>query len=310
MCFGVVYSVLNAINDSLNALFSAIFAFISCVFKDIVLLTINDNSFNDKTIDAKGMSNASHNESQLICDSPLWDNDVFWWTTAPRLTDCFRQTILIAIGPTLLLLLTPFDFRYFAYKRSTQSIPWRPRNVSSAVLNLVLVSISFWHLIRSVLKDVHFWSTVFEPSVDFTGLSLAYILQIYYRRNGRRISIALQVFWFITAIVSIIRLYLEFNLTDDTITDTAGHHLSYLIVYCVYISTSVVLLLLSNVCDDASDRHIITSNTHHTHYCPLENESALSRITFLWVLRFLRKGFKRRLQFKDFHRICHSIKTK
>ncbi|CAG2163325.1 unnamed protein product [Oppiella nova] len=255
------------------------------------------------------MQNHSHNESKLICDSPLWDNEVFWWTTSPRLTDCFRQTLLITFGPIVLLLLTPFDFRYFVCKAVTLSIPWRPRNVSSAVLNLVMISISFWHLLRSVWKDVDFWSTVFEPMVDFLGLSMAYFLQIYYRRNGRRISIALQVFWLITAVVSIIRLYLEHNLTDTTITHNTNH-LTYLIVYCVYISLSVILFLLSHVCDEPSHRYVITSSTNTHSFCALENESALSRVTFLWVLTFLRKGFHRKLQFKDLNRICHSIKAK
>ncbi|XP_054160851.1 multidrug resistance-associated protein 1-like [Oppia nitens] len=252
------------------------------------------------------------NDSRLICDSKFWDNQAFWWTTTPRLTDCFRQTVLLAVAPLVLILLTPFDFRYICSKMTTQSIPWRARNVCAAILNLILISISFWHMIRSVWKDVDFWSTVFEPFIDFIGLSLAYILLIIYRRYGRRISIALEMFWLTTSIVSIIRVYLEYILDDQHIIHSR-HHISSLIIYCVYISVAIILFLLSLVTDEPSDTHpiLLTTGNHNIpHYCPLENESFVSRITFLWIGALLRRGFKSKIGFKDLFRICHSIKAK
>ncbi len=163
--------------------------------------------------------------------------------------------------------------------------------------------ISFIDLIHSVWSEVHLWSYFYESAVDFIGFSVSYLLIIIYRRHGRRISITHSIFWFITLVVSIIRLYFEFKFSDKKDSNLN------LITYSLYISISFNLLILSCISDEPN-RITLINNRRPDNYCALENNSAFSRLTLFWLFKFLYIGFKGRIESNHLNKICYSLKSK
>ena len=118
----------------------------------------------------------SLNNMMEVCETPLWDTSITWWTEDPDFTPCFHKTVLVMAPALYILLLSPLQF-YQLHVSQARNIPWCLRNIlrivgitALIVISLVLLGLTLTSQKELVLFDI------LSPVVDCVGLSLLLVI--------------------------------------------------------------------------------------------------------------------------------------
>ena len=63
-----------------------------------------------------------------LCDGPLWDTNLTWYTDDPDFTPCFHKLVLSSAPTVFLLLFLPLQI-FFAYNSKGRTVPWGKLNI-------------------------------------------------------------------------------------------------------------------------------------------------------------------------------------
>jgi ATP-binding cassette subfamily C (CFTR/MRP) protein 1 len=183
-----------------------------------------------------------------FCVTPIWDDNVTWFTSDPDFTPCFHKTILVYIPCGFLWFLALAD-QYVNWTSPRRNCPWSWVNLTKLALTTILGLLNIAELIIFGILTTSQENDFFIVGADFVaaGSKLAtYILcliLIYLAKKAGRVASSVQfLFWFFMTICqgftfgSVVNHDLEglsWTTTNDVITIISWVIIVLnLIVYC------------------------------------------------------------------------------
>ncbi|XP_062841096.1 multidrug resistance-associated protein 1 [Trichomycterus rosablanca] len=227
---------------------------------------------------------------------PFWDENRTWRAQVPDVTRCFQNTLLVWIPCIYLWLIAPF---YFLYLRNhncgyiCMSHLNKAKTVTGFLLWIVCwsdVFYSFWERGRGLPSAPVY---LVSPTILGVTMLLATLLIQYERIKGVQSSGLMLNFWLIAVVCATVtfRSKILQALHEPDTVDVFRYTTFY---------TYYALLFISLILSCLSDQPPFFSKTiRDLNPCPESGASFLSRITFWWITRLMRQGFKRPLEEKD-----------
>ncbi|XP_054161203.1 multidrug resistance-associated protein 1-like isoform X2 [Oppia nitens] len=227
-----------------------------------------------------------------ICNTKLWDPELMWNTTTPRMSTCMADTLCVWLpAACLTICLTNIFIDIYRSVRPTISNNYYncTRLAISCLLTMVTVGNLAFSLYRRYYDHHHQW-----PADTSSPSTVAYII-----RTVIEMSIRLTL----TLVVYLYRLYgihncsgcLWFYLLADTVAGGLAvwaYVRTPATVELIFISIEFSLTILLLVFCSFADR-LPTQTT--TTNCPKDRASYPSLLTFSWVDRLLWTGWRKPL---------------
>ncbi|CAL1532770.1 unnamed protein product [Lymnaea stagnalis] len=221
-----------------------------------------------------------------FCDDTIWDLQLTWYNSWPQFTECFQHTVLVWVPCGWLWLSAPIYMWYLA------SLPTHHTGKNFTKLFTIKLSCLCLLILISVLNIPHIIerkgvgenllkADVFEPVVVSTTLVLALIFLTLEKRKGFVTSGVLFIFWLLLIISNIVNFYslikLEVYLKDEYLF--AMFYLQFLFY--------LVEFLLHCFVEDIEVPYKTTKKPS-----PELSASIPSRLSFFWLDRLMRQGYK------------------
>ncbi|XP_055346526.1 ATP-binding cassette sub-family C member 3-like [Paramacrobiotus metropolitanus] len=233
-------------------------------------------------------------DAAVFCDSPLWDNNLTWYTDDPNFTNCFQKTILTVIPCAFLWIFFPIQLCIISHKKTSGKdtgtyLFWTKMTMGSVLCATSVMELifSFYGLAvygsRPVLGydvPVHQYADIFMAIIQL----LTYVLYIFYVvldwRKRRASNGALLIFWLLTAVTEGVILRTQIKLLIDLGVDSLTEK------FCVAIkmiqSAFIFALLIfssfsSYSCHFNKDVQTFASPERHSPF--------LSQLLFWWFNR-------------------------
>ncbi|WAR06335.1 MRP1-like protein [Mya arenaria] len=169
------------------------------------------------------------------------DTDILLNSSYPRFTECFQNTLLIWIPCAVVWVSLPFYMRFFL-KTDNMALPLSFLSVTKTFVSLVLFLLTCVDLLYSSQNQTtglnDFTAFFVGGSVNAATFLLVAVLVQMERLRGLTTSGVMFIFWFLTAIASVVPFYtrIEENETDDTFRFS---------MFCVYFGLVLVQLVLA-----------------------------------------------------------------
>lgn len=227
----------------------------------------------------------------------FWDWNRTWSSTNPDFSPCFHSTVLLWLpccylwicGPVYLLHLRCHHRGYICMTRLN-----RARTVLALLLWIVCwsdVFYTFWE--RSATSRTSAPVHLVSPTLVGVTMLLCVLVIQYERMKGVQSSGVMLVFWLL-AVLCASATFRSKILAALSQPETAFEWRN--LTFYLYYALLLVSLVLSCLTDQLPlfSRAVSASNP-----CPELEASFLSKITFWWITRLMRTGFRRPLEEKD-----------
>ena len=234
-----------------------------------------------------------------LCDGPLWDLSLTWWTSDPDFTPCFHQVVLSGAPLVLLILLLPLEI-YFCYKSNSNSIPWSLRNILRVMGMISMVMLALIDIILTVTSTKKlFISSIISPTAEFVDLSLALIFGLLNIKRGIPSSGILFAFWTLRFVCQTLTFASVVRFGDEIgqVLNAALFDVKYCIGLGVY--------FLHMWADEPT---IEEKFLHGDKPSPDMTSSFPNKLIFGWMTGFLRKGWKAPITMDDLHDLDPSVR--
>ncbi|NXT85057.1 MRP6 protein, partial [Zapornia atra] len=219
-----------------------------------------------------------------------------WYTNTPRFTWCFESTVLAWTPCAYLWICSPFYYLYLRHKNKGY-IRMSHIFKTKMVLGFLLVMLCFSNVIFvlwETSQGIPLAPALFiSPAVVGITMILAMILAQVERMMGIQSSGVLLVYWLLSFLAAVlvfsskVRHALERGFLEDHF-----HHIT------TYLYTSLVLGELVLVCI-VDQPPLFSKAANNPNQCPEASSSFLSKITYWWLFRLLRKGCQQPLGLGD-----------
>ncbi|XP_005407735.1 PREDICTED: canalicular multispecific organic anion transporter 1 [Chinchilla lanigera] len=232
-----------------------------------------------------------------FCNSTFW-NSSFLDRPDADLPLCFEQTVLVWIPLCFLWLLAPWQL-FHVYRSRTKTSSITKFYIAKQVLVGFLLILAVIELALALTEDSG-QATI--PPVKYVNpilylVTWLLVLLIQYSRQWciQKNSWFLTIFW----ILSICCDTFQFQTLVRALLQDKSSNLAYSCLFFISYGLQILILILSAF----SEKSDLSSN-------PSSTASFLSRITFNWYNRVVRKGYKHPLTLEDVWELDEEFKTK
>ncbi|XP_052804271.1 multidrug resistance-associated protein 1-like isoform X1 [Mya arenaria] len=218
-------------------------------------------------------------------ETKIWDTDILLNSSYPRFTECFQNTLLIWIPCAVVWVSLPFYMRFFL-KTDNMALPLSFLSVTKTFVSLVLFLLTCVDLLYSSQNQTtglnDFTAFFVGGSVNAATFLLVAVLVQMERLRGLTTSGVMFIFWFLTAIASVVPFYtrIEENETDDTFRFS---------MFCVYFGLVLVQLVLACFVEKQQRRGYQALEKPQ---CPEATASFPSQLTFNWITSLVVQIYK------------------
>ncbi|XP_059143047.1 multidrug resistance-associated protein 1-like isoform X2 [Physella acuta] len=237
---------------------------------------------------------------QQFCGGPLWNNTELVTSSWPKLTDCFRVTVLVWIPCGIVFLFGPLYIIGLRNGPPTKALPIRHLNAGKlfcpstmAILTLIaaLQKLSL-HKDGADMPPAHY---VADAIQFITYITVAFFSQ-YERKYGVTASRLQLAFWFFMSLSLLVSAYTKI-IQQDYIEDFIGF-----MIFMINYALCLICFCLSCWSEYPGPNYFGTDQSHKSTgraECPVIKASALSLTFFCWIFKLLRTGYKRDIEESD-----------
>lgn len=238
-----------------------------------------------------------------ICGSPIWNHQTVY-LAYPDFTTCFHYTILKWVPCFVLWIVAPF-WTYALTSNVQNKLRPSLLSILKALITVFLIIIEVVYLILAYMqsKFIVFYMT---PLIFIVTYLLVLFFNHFERIRGLQSSSLLFVFWSFLVFTSSITLrskilmhYYDNNKSSPDLVDIYMFYVFYILI-CVN-------LILSTFSEKFSKK---TQKPHKKKQSPENAAPLLNKLTFWWMDRLIKTGFKRSITPNDIWDIDSSESSK
>ncbi|XP_015785719.1 multidrug resistance-associated protein 1 [Tetranychus urticae] len=247
----------------------------------------------------------------LCGDSPFWDYNLSWNSTAPKLTRCFHQTILNWLPTTFLWLFSVYELTRTA-RIKKKPIPWNKQNRSRLILSLSCILINTLQLFNIIYRyfnssDQPTPSDFYAPLLNIASFTLVTLFLYYQRLRGIHTSPVIWIYMFLQALCT-------FLINYQTWVDAAEYTSSEIVLFNVYFIVIALLFIVTSFADAVAspEDHELSTKQEQEHKKKISPEyraSFLNQLTFWWFNEMAILGWRKDLTTKDLWELRDDLKT-
>ena len=235
-----------------------------------------------------------------LCEGPLWDLSLTWWTSEPDFTPCFHQLVLTGLPLVFLVIFMPLEI-YVCCKSVAKPIPWKLRIIIRVLGMALIIMMETIELILTVTSAKKlFKSSFFSPSAGIGAVSGALALGWLDVKKGRQTSGILFVFWTLKLICQTITLASVARFGDEL--GQVFNEVLFDIKYAL--SLAVYFLHFWADSPNKEEKYI-----HGNKPSPVMFSSFPNQIIFGWMTDFLRIGWKKPISLDDLYDLYPSVRS-
>ena len=117
----------------------------------------------------RSLFNFAHNME--LCDGPLWDLSLTWWTSEPDFSPCFHHLVLTGLPLVFLVICMPIDI-YLCCTSRTKPIPWKLRNIIRLLGIALIIVMEIVELVLTLTSSKKlFISSFFSPCAEIGAMA-------------------------------------------------------------------------------------------------------------------------------------------
>ncbi|CAG5136574.1 unnamed protein product, partial [Candidula unifasciata] len=240
------------------------------------------------------MASSLSSFEQFCGNSPLWNQTLLLEGSYPQFTECFRHVALIWLPCLLFLIASPLYLVYVLGRRRRVPLPVSCLNLLKMSFSLALLIVSLVLLIAKAtdslqeeIPDVLYVSEGLKVACFFWSLIL---IQIE-RSRGATISMLQWPFYFLMVIASIVNFY------SYLVEEVQDSDLLRFVCFYIYFGFLVLQLVAFSFVEKSKQGYQDLSQSANP--SPEITASIPSRLTFMWIVGLLVKGFKKTISEED-----------
>uniref|UniRef100_T1K4Y0 ABC-type glutathione-S-conjugate transporter n=1 Tax=Tetranychus urticae TaxID=32264 RepID=T1K4Y0_TETUR len=250
---------------------------------------------------------------EVLCgDSPLWDYNLSWNSTVPKLTRCFHQTILNWLPTIFLWLFSVYELTRTG-RIKNKPIPWNLKNRFRLILSISCLLINAFQLVDIIYRyfnssDQPTPSDFYAPLLNIASFTLISLFFYYHRIRGIHTSAVLWIYIFLQTICT-------FLISYQTWVDSSEYSHLECGLFNVYFALVALLLIIVSFADgpvhqlEDFELTIYPKQDDNRPTNPENESSFLSYLVFSWFDKMALLGLRKALTTQDLWRLQDDFKT-
>ncbi|GBM47455.1 Canalicular multispecific organic anion transporter 2 [Araneus ventricosus] len=231
-----------------------------------------------------------------FCNSTFWNWNAFWNADEPKLSSCFRHSVLVIVPCAILWVLSVISSIRDCCRRSGRFrvrpglTPWTKFTVTKLVLTSVLILCSLaegiyifsQHNLKPVLTAKVYYTSVMFRTFTFV---LALYLQFKQNRERKLNSYALSTFWLLFSVCNLFSspVFTAFGVKLEEMTDP--------FIYTFRMITIIALTAQTLLSFFTDPPNSVSWNPQMNEF-QIEQQPLLSRLFFSWMTKFVWYGYR------------------
>ena len=235
-----------------------------------------------------------------LCDGPLWDLSLTWWTSEPDFSPCFHLLVLTGLPLVFLVICMPIDI-YLCCTSRTKPIPWKLRNIIRLLGIALIIVMEIVELVLTLTSSKKlFISSFFSPCAEIGAMAAALTLAWLNVKKGRQTSGVLFGFWTLRILCQSVTFASVVRFGDELgqVFNAVFFDIKYALGLAVY--------FLHFWADSPTTEEKYANGSKPS---PEMTSSFPNQIIFGWMTDFLKTGWKRPISMDDLFDLYPSVQS-